>query len=223
MSSVGTEAVPQAVPSDLAVDVALIAGKATSASITAVLDRQGLAHKTHPDVKTLLRRAQRSGASVIVLSVDGAASGLAADVEALTRALPQTPVVVLCAELERWAVRAALGAGAAGIVLSGELEQTLEVCIRAVLAGQTCVPRDHWRQIDPPALSNREKQILGLVVMGYTNSAIAGQLFLAESTVKSHLSSAFGKLGVRSRNEAVNLILDPERGLGMGILALVAE
>ncbi len=59
--------------------------------------------------------------------------------------------------------------------------------------------------------------------MGYMNGQIAQQLFLAESTVKSHLSSAFRKLGVRSRNEAVNLILDPERGLGMGILALGVE
>ncbi len=59
--------------------------------------------------------------------------------------------------------------------------------------------------------------------MGYMNSQIAERLFLAESTVKSHLSSAFGKLGVRSRNEAVDLILNPERGLGMGILGLGGE
>jgi hypothetical protein len=38
--------------------------------------------------------------------------------------------------------------------------------------------------------------------------------------VKSHLSSAFSKLGVRSRNEATALILDPENGLGTGILAI---
>jgi DNA-binding NarL/FixJ family response regulator len=82
------------------------------------------------------------------------------------------------------------------------------------------VPQAYWREIEPPALSTREKQILGLVVMGYMNSQIAEQLFVAESTVKSHLSSAFGKLGVRSRNEAVDLILDSERGLGMGILSL---
>jgi DNA-binding NarL/FixJ family response regulator len=72
-------------------------------------------------------------------------------------------------------------------------------------------------------LSTREKQILGLVVMGYMNSQIAERLFLAESTVKSHLHSAFGKLGVRSRNEAVSLILDPARGLGIGILGVGAE
>ena len=41
--------------------------------------------------------------------------------------------------------------------------------------------------------------------------------------MKSHLSSAFAKLGVRSRNEAVELIVDSERGLGMGILALGGE
>jgi DNA-binding NarL/FixJ family response regulator len=99
----------------------------------------------------------------------------------------------------------------------------LAPCLRAVMAGQACVPRTQWRQIEPPVLSAREKQVLGLVVMGYMNSQIAEQLFLAESTVKSHLSSAFGKLGVRSRNEAVSLILDPERGLGMGILALGGE
>ncbi len=81
----------------------------------------------------------------------------------------------------------------------------------------------HATQIDPAALSAREKQVLGLVVMGYTNSKIAEQLFLAESTVKSHLSSAFAKLGVRSRNEAVELILDADRGRGIGILALGPE
>lgn len=54
--------------------------------------------------------------------------------------------------------------------------------------------------------------------MGYMNSQIAERGVLAESTVKSHLFSVFGKLGVRSRNEAV--ILVPERGLGRGILAL---
>ena len=46
-----------------------------------------------------------------------------------------------------------------------------------------------------------------MVVMGMSNKAIAGKLFLAESTVKCHLSSAFSKLGVRSRNEAADLIL----------------
>ena len=68
-------------------------------------------------------------------------------------------------------------------------------------------------------LSTREKQVLGMVVLGFTNGEIARQLHLAESTIKSHLSSSFTKLGVRSRNEAAELI-DADGGLGTGILAI---
>ena len=78
-------------------------------------------------------------------------------------------------------------------------------------------------QVGAPTLSAREKQILGMVVMGYMNCDIAKQLYVAESTVKSHLSSAFLKLGVRSRSEAVELILDAEQGLGRGILAITSD
>jgi DNA-binding NarL/FixJ family response regulator len=108
-------------------------------------------------------------------------------------------------------------------VLVGELDATLGPCLAAALAGQVCVPRPHAPQVQPAALSAREKQILGLVVMGLMNGEIARQLFVAESTVKSHLSSAFAKLGVHSRNEAVDLIVDPERGRGVGILSLGGE
>jgi DNA-binding NarL/FixJ family response regulator len=157
---------------------------------------------------------------LILLGVEQTGASLPKTVESLTQRCEHAAIVLICPGIERWEIRAALTAGAAGVVLCRDLDAALAPCMQAVMAGQTCVPRDHWRQIEPPALSTREKQILGLVVMGYMNSQIAEQLFLAESTVKSHLSSAFGKLGVRSRNEAVSLILDPERGLGMGILAL---
>ena len=58
---------------------------------------------------------------------------------------------------------------------------------------------------------------------GCTNAQIADELFLAESTVKSHLSSAFSKLGVSSRNEAATMILDPDRGRGLGIAKIAPE
>ena len=201
--------------------VALIADENACEEIAEIVERERLSLDTFADLDSLL--SSESEPSLVVVRVKDTNSPLSSFVEPLTQRFEQAPIVLACAEIERWEVRSALAAGAAGIVLHEDLDSALGPCLQAVLAGQTCVPRDHWRQIEPPALSAREKQILGLVVMGYMNSQIAEQLFLAESTVKSHLSSAFGKLGVRSRNEAVNLILDPERGLGMGILALGGE
>ena len=161
--------------------------------------------------------------AAIVLCTDDTGTSLGRSIDALGQRFTQTPIVVLCSSIRKWEVHAALAAGAAGLVLQEDMERALAPCIEAVRARQVCVPRGDWRQIEPPALSSREKQILGLVVMGYMNSQIAEQLFLAESTIKSHLSSAFGKLGVRSRHEAVNLILNPDGGLGLGILGLGGE
>jgi DNA-binding NarL/FixJ family response regulator len=81
------------------------------------------------------------------------------------------------------------------------------------------VPQALRRCAIKPAFSHREKQVLALVVKGLANRQIASELFLAESTVKSHLGSAFQKLGVHSRNEAAALLVDPEEGLGAAVLS----
>ncbi len=201
----------------------MIAQRGPREKLAEILRLEGREQVAFEDVRSVLARPSESRPALIVLWIDDTASGMARCIEPLARAYAETPIVLACTAIEPWGVRAVLTAGVAGVVLSKDLPSALGPCVQAVLAGQTCVPRTHWRQLEPPALSSREKQILGLVVMGYMNGQIAEQLFLAESTVKSHLSSAFRKLGVRSRNEAVNLILDPERGLGMGILALGGE
>jgi len=200
----------------------LIAADGAREAIAEILYAQGLETTAFDHVEDVPDGAGHDDPSVAVLWVKDTSS-LAQALRPLTQLFERTPVVVVCAPIQRWGIRAALTAGAAGVVLYDELDSALAPCLQAVQAGQTCVPRGHWRQIDPPALSSREKQILGLVVMGYMNGQIAERLFLAESTVKSHLSSAFGKLGVRSRHEAVNLILDPDGGLGLGVLGLGGE
>ncbi len=206
---------------DTEVTVALVAAEGPRESIGAILQEQGWECAAYASVTEAIERGrEQHGCGLLVLWVEQAGSAAAQLVELLRRELEPARVVVICPAIQRWEVRALLSAGAAGVVLEEEMAGALGPCLQAVRVGQVCVPRRQWRQIAPPALSAREKQILGLVVMGYMNSQIAERLFLAESTVKSHLSSAFGKLGVRSRNEAVNLILDPEHGLGMGILAI---
>ena len=73
-----------------------------------------------------------------------------------------------------------------------------------------------------PSLSPSERKVLDLLVTGCTNSEIGARLFLAESTVKSHLSSAYTKLGVRSRSEAVSLLLESNRPLGLGVVSVAS-
>lgn len=199
--------------------MALIAGGA-SERVATVLEERGLEFELFESAEV---GSDERPAVLLLCAAGTVAAAVAEGLPTLRGAQPEAPVVIVCAEVRPGELRGALAAGVRGIVLEEHLSATLEVCIDAVRAGQVCVPRRHAPQVEPATLSAREKQILGLVVMGYMNSEIAAQLFVAESTVKSHLSSAFSKLGVRSRNEAVDLILDPERGLGMGILALGGE
>lgn len=115
------------------------------------------------------------------------------------------------------AVRKALHAGAAGLVELERLESALVPTVQAALAGQLCIPRDREEEMDAPPLSAREREVLVLVGRGLSNAQIAADLYLSPSTVKSHLASAFRKLGVRSRAEAAAIILSPaiRRELGL--------
>jgi DNA-binding NarL/FixJ family response regulator len=165
----------------------------------------------------------RSGAAdAVVLDLHGA-DARSGDVRAIVEQADGAPVVVISGASERRAIWLALAAGAEGFVLEDELEGSLPAAVHGVCAGQLSVPRSARHIVARPGLSTREKQVLGMVVLGFTNAEIAAQLCLAESTVKSHLSSAFSKLGVRSRNEATAMILDPDTGLGTGILAISQE
>jgi DNA-binding NarL/FixJ family response regulator len=138
----------------------------------------------------------------------------------LKRNAPHLSIVAVCESADRRAVRRLLDAGIDGVVFADQLEDALMPTVAAVLAGQMVVPRDLRDSVEKPSLSSRERQILALVVMGLTNQEIAARMFLAESTVKSHLSSAYSKLGVRSRSEAVTVILDRPESLGTGIAAV---
>jgi DNA-binding NarL/FixJ family response regulator len=119
----------------------------------------------------------------------------------LRREVSQPAVVVISPPATGTGVRRALDAGADAIVFAPELELTLATAVRAVAIGQSVVPRKLRTSVERPVLSHRENQVLALVRDGLTNAEIAERLYLAESTIKSHLSSIFTKFGVRSRKE----------------------
>ena len=162
--------------------------------------------------RTLRRRSTGSCSPVRSVAVR-------ADLGAALGRFPLVPVTVV-ASLSSNGVRKLVEAGAAGVVLESEAERTLAPTVAAAAAGQVVVPRRHQRHAVSPALSHREKETLALLARGLTNREIADRLFLAESTVKTHVGSIFGKLGVNSRSEAAALVLDPDAKLGVGLLEL---
>jgi DNA-binding NarL/FixJ family response regulator len=141
----------------------------------------------------------------------------------LKRDSPDSLIVVVCESVDRRGMRRLLDSGIDGLVFDDQLEEALAPTVAAVSAGQMVVPRDMRESIERPSLSTRERQILAMVVMGLTNHEIGARMFLAESTVKSHLSSAYNKLGVRSRSEAVTVIMDRPDSLGTGIAAVAPK
>lgn len=163
------------------------------------------------------------GALVVVLG-QGREDARLREIRMVAEAQPAAPILaVVPGGLPNAALRRVLLAGATGIVLGDDVERALVPTARAVLAGQLTVPPVLVRQIAPRPLSHREKQILALVVQGRTNREIARKLFLAESTVKTHLSSAFRKLDARSRAEAVTRLMNPENGYGAGALEIGSD
>jgi len=151
----------------------------------------------------------------------GGASGL--DVcERLSTRLPATRVVMLSVYDEPQYLYQALRAGAAGYLLkqirgaelANQLERAAagEVVIDATLAGRVALhaARLESGEFWPGAgmgLTQRESEVLELIVAGLSNRAVAHKLVLGEETVKTHLRGLYRKLNVNDRAGAVTVAL----------------
>jgi DNA-binding NarL/FixJ family response regulator len=158
--------------------------------------------------------------SVIVVASDISEPATVAAMRRVRTRAPEARIVIVSPSSHGTGVRRALNAGADGFVLESRIDETLACTVRAVRSNQVCAPRELRRWVAKPSFTHREKQILALVAAGATNKEIASRLFLAESTVKSHLASLFAKLGVRSRKDALAIVLDPHEGLQSTALPL---
>jgi len=121
----------------------------------------------------------------------------------------------------------ALRAGASGFLLKDVRPEQLADAVRVVAEGETLLApvitqrlvQQYVRRLRPgttrPAaldsLTERELAVLRLIARGRSNAEIATDLFLSETTVKTHVSHVFGKLGLRDRAQAV--VLAYESGL----------
>jgi NarL family two-component system response regulator LiaR len=129
---------------------------------------------------------------------------------------PHIQVIVLTSFKEGELITNALEAGAIGYLLKDVTAEDLARAIRAAHAGRATLSPEAAQALvnsanQPPApgldLTEREREVLSLMIEGLNNTQIAGRLTVSPSTIKSHVSSILSKLGVASRTEAVSLAL----------------
>jgi two-component system response regulator NreC len=132
---------------------------------------------------------------------------------------PETRVLILTMHDDEGYLHEALAAGAAGYVLKRAADTELTNAIRAVHQGGTYLHSEHMKvllevrstqrdQAEPlsepkPSLSRRERQVLKLIALGYTNKQAADELELSIKTVETYRARLMSKLELQSRAELV--------------------
>jgi DNA-binding NarL/FixJ family response regulator len=126
------------------------------------------------------------------------------------------PVLLLTMVEDERALRAALEAGARGYLLKGSDQEAIVAALRTVVDGGVVVGRELADRLAalvagvapslPPrvaGLSERETEVLRLIVAGRSNPEIARELVVSAKTVRNHITHIFTKLGVEDRAGAV--------------------
>jgi two-component system nitrate/nitrite response regulator NarL len=170
-----------------------------------------------------LAAAREHRPDVCLLDINMPGSGLLAAAD-ITEAVPGTVVVMLTASRDDEDLFAALRAGASGYLLKDMDPDRIAPALRGVLAGEAALPRWLVRKVidelrsEPkrtlslrpkrPAsqLTPREQEILDLMAEGLTTEEIATRLFVAQVTVRTHISTVLKKLRVPDRAAAVRLV-----------------
>jgi NarL family two-component system response regulator LiaR len=148
---------------------------------------------------------------LVMPGMDGAAA-----TQAIREQCPELQVIALTSFKETELVEGAMQAGAIGYLLKNVSADTLAEAIREAHAGKpTLAPEAAQALIQATRqprklgfdLTDRELDVLALMVEGLTNPQIAERLFVSRSTVKFHVSNILSKLAASSRTEAVSLAL----------------
>src|SRR5579872_4180779 len=162
-----------------------------------------------------IEAARRTQPRLVLLDIRmGGGDGLGALVE-LKQEHPKTAVVMLTTYDNPTYMARAVAGGAAGYLLKGVERDDMLLALRAVAGGETLLAKEDLvrslRGISETAvgskdliepLTDREHEVLRLLATGLTNRDIGSVLFIAESTVKTHVEHIIGKLGVSDRVQA---------------------
>jgi DNA-binding NarL/FixJ family response regulator len=157
--------------------------------------------------------AERENPDVVLMDLQFGSQSQATGVDATRRirALEAPPYVLVLTNYDSDAdILGAVEAGASGYLLKDAPPHELTAAVRAAAAGESALaPVIASRLLDRMraprvSLSSREIEVLELVAAGRSNSEVADQLFVSETTVKSHLAHIFSKLDVTSRTAAVS-------------------
>lgn len=126
---------------------------------------------------------------------------------------PAIEIVILTTYDDDAHILEGLGAGARGYLLKDAGRTAIFEAVRAAARGESLLPpevlaallahMETHRRAEGEGLSQREQEVLNLMVTGAANKEIARQLSITERTVKAHVTSILNKLGVNSRTEAV--------------------
>lgn len=136
--------------------------------------------------------------------------------QAIRSRFPSVQVIALTSFKEQELVHKALQAGAIGYLLKDVSADELAQAIRAAHAGRGTFSPEAVQALaraasEPPPLAHdltdREEDVLALMIEGLTNIEIAEKLVVSPSTIKSHVSNILAKLDVSSRTEAVAFAL----------------
>ncbi|MDZ7843567.1 MAG: response regulator transcription factor [Anaerolineales bacterium] len=134
--------------------------------------------------------------------------------QAIRKEFPQIQVIALTSFTQGDLVKNALKAGAIAYLIKDVSADELAQAIRAAHTGQATlspnatqalVQSSNQPRVPGQDLTEREREVLVLLVEGLNNTQIAEKLTVSPSTIKSHVSSILSKLGVANRTEAVTL------------------